>query len=67
MGPAIQGFGLAQMPGSVADAAIVAGSLRGLLHSHEAKAPRLFLDHTGRPQVLPKLRPFIDDVGGRTR
>jgi DNA-binding transcriptional LysR family regulator len=65
LGAALQGVGLAQLPGPVAQAAITAGTLRPLLTRHTAQAPGLFLYHTGKRQVLPKLRAFIDHVTRR--
>jgi DNA-binding transcriptional LysR family regulator len=65
LGAAIQGVGLAQVPGPLAAAAIAAGRLQPLLAPFAMTRPGVFLYHPGRRQILPKLRAFIDFV--RTR
>ena len=65
LGAAIQGLGLAQAPGPVAEAPIADGRLQPLLTPFAVTAPGVFLYHSGRRQVLPKLRAFIDHVKGR--
>jgi DNA-binding transcriptional LysR family regulator len=60
LGAAVQSVGLAQLPGPLAELPIKRGSLRRLLIANEADVPGLFLYHTGKSQVLPKLRVFID-------
>ena len=67
VGAAIQGLGLAQAPGPVAEAAIADGRLKALLTPYAVITPGVFLYHSGKRQVLPKLRAFIDHVKGRTR
>jgi len=62
LGAAIQGLGLAQVPGPLARAAIADGRLRALLTPFAVTAPGVFLYHPGRRQVLPKLRAFIEHV-----
>ena len=64
LGAAIQGMGLAQAPGPVAEAAIADGRLQALLKPFAVTTPGVFLYHSGRRQVLPKLRAFIDHVTG---
>ncbi|MCA1452393.1 LysR family transcriptional regulator [Bradyrhizobium sp. BRP22] len=59
---AIQGLGLAQVPGPLAKAAIAEGRLQALLTPFAATAPGVFLYYPGRRQVLPKLRAFIEHV-----
>jgi DNA-binding transcriptional LysR family regulator len=59
---AIQGLGLAQVPGPLAKAPIADGRLQAVLTSFAVTAPGLFLYHPGRRQVLPKLRAFIEHV-----
>ena len=65
IGAAIQGLGLAQAPGPVAEAAIADGRLQALLKPFAVTTPGVFLYHSGRRQVLPKLRVFIDHMTGR--
>src|SRR6266403_2038582 len=62
LGAAIQGVGLAQVPGPLAKAPIADGRLRALLTRFAVTTPGVFLYHPGRRQVLPKLRAFIDHV-----
>src|ERR1700756_4362209 len=62
LGAAIQGVGLAQVPGPLAKAPIADGRLRALLTPFAVTTPGVFLYHTGRRQVLPKLRAFIEHV-----
>jgi DNA-binding transcriptional LysR family regulator len=65
LGAAIQGVGLAQVPGPIARAPIADGRLLALLTRFAVTIPGVFLYHPGRRQVLPKLRAFIDHVTGR--
>ncbi len=62
IGAAIQGVGLAQVPGPLAKAPVANGHLQGLLAPFAVTAPGVFLYHPGKRQVLPKLRAFIDHV-----
>ena len=62
LGAAIQGVGLAQVPGPLAKAAIAEGRLKALLTRFAVTTPGVFLYHPGRRQVLPKLRAFIEHV-----
>jgi DNA-binding transcriptional LysR family regulator len=62
LGAAIQGVGLAQVPGPLAKAAIAEGGLQALLTPFAGTTPGIFLYHPGRRQVLPKLRAFIEHV-----
>jgi DNA-binding transcriptional LysR family regulator len=66
LGAAIQGLGLAQVPGPVAEAAIADGRLAALLSPFAVTTPGVFLYHPGRRQVLPKLRAFIEHVRYRS-
>jgi len=66
LGAAIQGLGLAQAPGPVAAAPIADGRLQAVLTSFAVTTPGVFLYHSGRRQVLPKLRAFIDHVKGHS-
>jgi DNA-binding transcriptional LysR family regulator len=60
LGAAIQGVGLAQVPGPLAKAAIAEGRLQALLTPFAVTTPGVFLYHPGKRQVLPKLRAFIE-------
>jgi DNA-binding transcriptional LysR family regulator len=62
LGAALQGLGLAQVPGPVAKSAIADGRLQELLTPFAVTTPGVFLYHPGKRQVLPKLRAFIDHV-----
>ena len=62
LGAAIQGVGLAQLPGPVAKAAIAERRLQVLLTPFAVSTPGVFLYHPGKRQVLPKLRAFIEHV-----
>ena len=62
LGAAIEGVGLAQMPGPPAQAAIADGRLQALLTPFAVTMPGIFLYHPGGRQVLPKLRAFIEHV-----
>lgn len=62
IGAAIQGVGLAQVPGPLAKVPIGDGRLQVLLTPFAVTLPGVFLYHPGRRQVLPKLRAFIDHV-----
>jgi DNA-binding transcriptional LysR family regulator len=62
VGAAIRGVGLAQVPAPLAVAPLAEGRLQALLTSFAVMTPGLFLYHSGRHQVLPKLRAFIEHV-----
>ena len=62
LGAAIQGLGLAQVPGPIAQAAIADGRLQALLMPLAIMTPGVFLYHSGKRQMLPKLRAFIDHM-----
>jgi DNA-binding transcriptional LysR family regulator len=62
LGAAIRGAGLAQVPGPICTAPIADGRLQGVLASFAVTTPGVFLYHSGRRQVLPKLRAFIEHV-----
>src|SRR6266700_4467060 len=66
LGAAIQGVGLAHVPGPLARAPIAAGQLQALLERFAITAPGVFLYYAGRRQVLPKLRAFIEHVKRRS-
>jgi DNA-binding transcriptional LysR family regulator len=65
LGAALQGVGLAQVPGPLARAPIAEGRLQALLTPYAVTAPGVFLYYPGRRQVLPKLRAFIEHVKRR--
>ena len=60
IGAAIQGVGLAQVPGPLAAAPIADGRLQALLTPFAVATPGVFLYYPSRRQVLPKLRAFIE-------
>jgi DNA-binding transcriptional LysR family regulator len=62
IGAAIQGMGLAQVPGPLAEAPIVEGRLEALLTTFAVTSQGVFLYYPGNRQVLPKLRAFIEHV-----
>ena len=62
LGAALGGVGLAQVPEPIALEDVVAGRLEEVLAAYASRTPGVFLYHSGRRQVLPKLRAFIDHV-----
>ena len=62
LGAAIQGLGLAQLPGPLVRAPIAAGVLETVLAPYAVMTPGVFLYYPDRRQVAPKLRAFIDHV-----
>src|SRR5258706_857316 len=66
LGAAIQGVGLAQVPGPLTAAPISDGRLQALLTPFAVTMPGIFLYYPGRRQVLPKLRAFIDHMKSRS-
>jgi DNA-binding transcriptional LysR family regulator len=66
LGAAIQGVGLAQVPGPLARAAMAEGRLQAVLTPFAVTTPGVFLYHPGKRQVLPKLRAFIEHVQHRS-
>jgi DNA-binding transcriptional LysR family regulator len=67
LGAAIQGMGLAQVPGPLAEAPIADGRLQELLTPFGITTPGVFLYYPSKRQVLPKLRAFIEHVKYRKR
>jgi len=65
LGAALGGVGLAQVPEPIAVADVAAARLEEVLTAYAARTPGVFLYHSGRRQVLPKLRAFIDHVRNR--
>jgi len=62
LGAAIEGVGLAQVPGPLAKAPVADSRLQELLTPFAVTTPGVFLYHPGKRQVLPKLRAFIEHV-----
>ncbi len=62
---ALGGVGLAQMPQPIAAADVRAARLEEVLTDHASLSPGVYLYHSGRRQVLPKLRVFIDHLRNR--
>jgi DNA-binding transcriptional LysR family regulator len=62
LGAALEGVGLVQAPEPFAKPAVGEGRLRHLLAPFAPTTPGVFLYHSGRREVLPKLRAFIDHV-----
>ena len=62
LGAALEGVGLAQVPEPLAKAAVGEDKLKHLLAPFAPTTPGVFLYHSGRRDVLPKLRAFIDHV-----
>jgi len=62
---AIEGMGLAQLPGPMARAALGDGRLVELLDRFAPTAPGVFLYYPDRRQVLPKLRALVDHIKNR--
>ena len=66
LGAAVEGLGLAQVPGPLAAGAVKAGKLVPVLERFRPMAPGLFLYYPGNRQMMPKLRAFIDHVKSRS-
>jgi len=64
LGAALGGVGLAQVPEPIAVEDVVAGRLEEVLTAYASMTPGVFLYYSGRGQVLPKLRAFIDHIRG---
>jgi DNA-binding transcriptional LysR family regulator len=62
---AMEGVGLAQVPGPIAERPIAQGRLQALLAPFATNVPGVFLYYPSRRQVLPKLRAFIDHMKER--
>ena len=65
LGAAVEGLGLAQVPGPIAAGAVKAGKLERVLEPFAPMAPGVFLYYPGHRQLTPKLRAFIDHVKNR--
>jgi DNA-binding transcriptional LysR family regulator len=66
VGAAVEGVGLAQVPGPLATDAIKTGKLVAVLEQFVPMTPGVFLYYPGHRQIMPKLRAFIDHVKGRS-
>jgi DNA-binding transcriptional LysR family regulator len=66
LGAALGSVGLAQVPQPIAAKMVSEGQLEEVLAAHASRSPGVFLYHSGRRQVLPKLRAFIDHVRGHS-
>jgi DNA-binding transcriptional LysR family regulator len=62
LGAALQGLGLAQVPGPLAKDAVAERRLEALLTPFAVTTPGLFLYYPSRRQALPKLRAFIEHM-----
>jgi DNA-binding transcriptional LysR family regulator len=67
LGAAMEGVGLAQVPGPLASEALRSGKLVAVLEKFAPMTPGVFLYYPGHRQIMPKLRAFIDHVKGRSR
>src|SRR5215471_2546010 len=65
IGAAIQGVGLAQVPGPLAKDPVAERRLDALLTRFAVTTPGIFLYYPGRHQALPKLRAFIEHMKSR--
>jgi DNA-binding transcriptional LysR family regulator len=65
LGAAVEGLGLAQVPGPLAAGPVTAGKLERVLEPFAPMAPGVFLYYPSRRQMMPKLRAFIDHVKSR--
>jgi DNA-binding transcriptional LysR family regulator len=65
LGAAIQGVGLAQVPGPLARAPIAESQLQMLLGKFAVTVPGVFLYYPSKRHVLPKLRAFIEHIKGQ--
>ena len=65
LGAALEGLGLAQVPGPIAAGAVKSGKLVQVLEPFAPMAPGVFLYYPGNRKIMPKLRAFIDHVKNR--
>jgi DNA-binding transcriptional LysR family regulator len=66
LGAALQGLGVAQVPGPLAKDPVAERRLEALLTPFAVTTPGVFLYYPSRRQALPKLRAFIEHVKGRS-
>ena len=62
LGAAVEGVGLAQVPGPIAQESVQAGTLVPVLDAFAPMTSGVFLFYPSRHQMMPKLRAFIDHV-----
>jgi len=62
LGAAVEGVGLAQLPGPIAAELVRTGKLVHVLEPFAPMTPGVFLYCPDRRQIMPKLRAFIDHV-----
>ncbi|MGX4807130.1 LysR substrate-binding domain-containing protein [Bradyrhizobium guangdongense] len=67
LGAAVEGVGLAQVPGPLATDALGTGKLVTVLEKFAPMTPGVFLYYPGHRQIMPKLRAFIDHVKDHSR
>jgi DNA-binding transcriptional LysR family regulator len=67
LGAAVEGVGLAQVPGPIAANLVTAGKLVHVLERFAPMVPGVFLYYPSRAQMMPKLRAFIEHVRSRPR
>ena len=67
LGAAVEGVGLAQVPGPLATDALGTGKLLTVLEKFAPMTPGVFLYYPGHRQIMPKLRAFIDHVKDHSR
>jgi DNA-binding transcriptional LysR family regulator len=67
LGAAVEGVGLAQVPGPIAANLVTAGKLVHALERFAPMVPGVFLYYPSRAQMMPKLRAFIEHVRSRPR
>ena len=66
LGAAVEGVGLAHLPGPLAKGPMADGRLQALLTRFAVNVPGIFLYYPGKRQILPKLRAFIEHVKYRS-
>jgi DNA-binding transcriptional LysR family regulator len=66
IGAALQGLGLAQMPGPLVRSLVADGRLEALLTRFAVTTSGVFLYYPGKRQALPKLRAFIEHMKSRS-
>jgi DNA-binding transcriptional LysR family regulator len=66
LGAAVQGLGLAQLPGPLVKVPLAERRLQALLTPFAVTTPGVFLYYPSKRQALPKLRAFIEHLKGRS-
>ena len=62
LGAAVEGVGLAQVPGPITQGSVQAGALVPVLEAFAPMTSGVFLFYPSRHQMMPKLRAFIDFI-----